>query len=303
MKITPVQGIMTLPLTPTSGALQNNPSKIKMGSGGGMGLSGQEDNTAESTETDTTGTEITTAEAESGIPDTSVQAGAASEAREPLSPQLAALGIQRRAFQQERQAFEKEKAEMPSKLKNEIYSQLKTNALSVLQEAGVTYDQLTDEIVAQQRGVSPEVQALKAQIKTLEEGFDKKLSDRDAESEQAVLGQMRTTIDTLSLRDDFELIRSTNSQAEVVNRIHDHWKKTGQVLGEEEAMTAIENELLNGFLELQKTKKAQSKSVPPAPLQQAARSGIRTLTNKDSARPVLDRKARAIAAMQGTLKG
>lgn len=241
---------------------------------------------------------------ETAISDAGVQTNATPEATEPLSPQFAALAKGRRALQQERMAFEKEKPALLAQAKADMEAKLKSNTLSVLQELGVTYDQLTNEILASQNGVTPEIQALRAELKALKEGVDKTLSDKDAATETAVLAEIRRNVNQMAESDDYELIRGTNSQKDVVDLIHRTYKKTGEVMSETEAMKLIEDELIEDSLKVARFKKVQAKLTPePAPLQQQPQSGMKTLTNKDSARPVMGRRQRAILAMQGQLKG
>ncbi len=241
---------------------------------------------------------------ETVIPDANVQANATPEATEPLSPQFAALAKGRRALQQERMAFEKEKPTLLAQAKADLEGRLKSNTLSVLQELGVTYDQLTNEILASQNGVNPEIQALRAELKALKEGVDKTLSDKDSATEKAVLTEIRRNVDQMAQSDDYELIRGTNSQKDVVELIHRTYKKTGEIMAEDEAMKLIEDELIEDSLKVARFKKVQAKLTPAqAPLQPQPQQGMKTLTNKDSARPVMGRRQRAILAMQGQLKG
>jgi len=240
-------------------------------------------------------------ETQTAISDDSVQANETAEATQPLSPQLAAMQKQRRALQvKERELAEREKA-LSGPTRTELESRIKTSPLSVLQELGVTYDQLTQEILASQGGITPEIQALKAEIAALKGDVDKKLTDRDAGAERAVLTEMANNIERLcSQGDDFEMIRSAKQQEEVLGRIYEHWQKTGQVRDELEVMNEVENELVEEALTYARSKKVQGKLTPTPPLQPQT-TGMKTLTNKDSARPTLDRKTRAILAAQGKL--
>lgn len=319
MKISPVVGTPTIPNPSSTGLAPEKLARLKAIAAGESNISvtpRQEDVTPRAEpkqltikmKTDrtihrgTVGPTAPATEPESAIPDTGVQANAVPEVTAPLSPQLVALQKERRALQQERQALAKEK-ESASASRAELESRIKANALSVLQELGVTYDQLTNEILANQNGVTPEINALKAEIKSLKEGVDKTLSDKDTQAEQAVLREMRRNVNTLSANgDDFEMIRETGSQPDVIELIHRTWKDTGEVLDEAEAMALVEQDLLEQSLKIAKTKKVQGKLTPPAPVQPHPDRGMRTLTNKDSASPVMDRRQRAIQAALGNLK-
>lgn len=242
-------------------------------------------------------------EVETAIPDADVQANAVREATQPLSPQFAALAKQRRALQvKERELAEKEKV-LGSSNRAELEARIKAQPLSVLQELGVTYDQLTNDILASQGGVNPEIQSLKAEIKALKEGVDKTLSDKDVAQEQAVIREISRNVTQLAQGDDWEFIRETQSQPDVVELIRRTYKESGELLDELEAMKLVEEHLVNEYHKLAKLKKVQSKlTAPPAPLQQQPQTGMRTLTNKDSAKPVIDRRQRAMLAFTGQLK-
>lgn len=244
---------------------------------------------------------ISVAAPETAIPDDNVQANVTAEATQPLSPQLAALAKQKRALQvKEREVAEREKA-LGGSTRAELEARIKSQPLSVLQELGVTYDQLTTDILAAQSGVSPEIHALKAELKALKEGVDKTLSDKDAATEKAVLGEMRRNVNQLCQEgDDFEMIRETRSQPEVMDLIYKTWKRDGEILDEVEAMKLIEEDLVNESLKIARLKKVQGKLTPQPQLQQQPE--MRTLTNKDSASLAMSRRQRAILAAQGNLK-
>lgn len=238
--------------------------------------------------------------AESSVSDTDAQTKEGVEATQPLSPQLAALARQRRALQvKERELSEKEKALVgPSRA--DLEARLKTEPLSVLQELGVTYDKLTEDILASQNGTS-EVLALKQEIEALKKGIDTKFTEKDTAQEEAVYTHMKRTVDKLAKSsNDYRLIRESKSEDDVMELIKRTWKEHGEVLDEEEAMKLIEDELRN---DAKRYAKVMSELEPtiPAPLksQPVPNSGIKTLTNKDTARPLLSRRQRAIAAALG----
>lgn len=226
------------------------------------------------------------------------------EAIQPMSPQFAALAKQKRALQLERAQFEKEKAtSSPSESEWVRKSDLLAKPLSVLQQNGVTYDQLTEAIL-NQSGTSPEIQELRAEIRALKEGVDKTLIDRDTQTKEAALGEMRKEADRLAKEGDtFELIRETGSIKDVINLIDRVYTEQGDVLDVEEAMEMIETELVKDVLKVARLKKVQTQIAPPPPAPPPRRpEGMRTLTARDSSSGALSARARAIAAFNGTLK-
>lgn len=226
---------------------------------------------------------------------------AVSEETKPLSPQFAAIARQRRALQvRERAVTEKERAlaAQPNR-SQDLIGRLKAEPLSVLQEAGITYDQLTEAILAS--GNNPEVQKLREEVKSLKEGVDKTLSERDQQAEQQAVATIGREIDSLVSTDDsFELIRATDSNRQVLDLIHRQWKATGEIIDTAEACNLVENELVADALKGASTKKVQAKMAPTTPpVQQQRQRTMNTLTTRDTTRPNIGRRERAMAAFYG----
>jgi pyruvate/2-oxoglutarate/acetoin dehydrogenase E1 component len=101
----------------------------------------------------------------------------------------------------------------------------------------------------------------------------------------------------------FELIRTKDAYDRVLRRIYNTYKKTGRVLDVSEAMESVENELLAEAEKLAAIKKVQSKiALPAQALPSQPQQKRMTLTARDTAAPAMSRRARALAAFQGTLK-
>ncbi len=247
------------------------------------------------------------------------QAVVASEDTKPLSPQFAALAKQKRALQlKEQEILAKEKAlETQSggmKSLEEYRARIKANALSVLMEEGVTYDQLTEQILATNQD-NVDLSALKSEIQALKDDLNAQktsTSERDAATEQQVLAQIKRDADSLIAQgDDFEMIREAGYGPKVVELIHKTFKTTGELLDTQEAASLIEKELLEESLKFAKIKKVQSRLNPTPPPQQKQPAQtdrpntkiMRTLTNRDGvSSTTMSKRERAIAAMEGRLK-
>lgn len=234
--------------------------------------------------------------------------GSASDETKPISPQFAALAKERRAVQVERAQVAAERAEL-EKLKNADMSDfiskadIKAKPLRILQENGVTYDQLTEAILSEQDGVNPEMQALKEKVKALEEGITKTFTDRDQQAEQQVLGEMRKeAVMLVKQGNDFEMVRETRSVPDVMKLIERTYKETGEVLEVQEALKLVEDELINESLKIANINKVKNRILPPQTEETPKFNGIRTLTNRDTAPVGLSRRERAIMAMNGTLR-
>lgn len=251
------------------------------------------------------GDDATQEQAQSAILDSDVPAQVVEDTK-PLSPQVAALAKERRAIQRERMELEALKKELESRTpmngSEELVTKLKAKPLSVLLEHGVTYDQITEELLSQSSGLNPEIQSLKAELKALKEGVDRTLSDRDTRAEQQVLAEMQKEAVILAKTDDtFELVREEGCIPDVMKLIHRTYKETGEVLDVSEAMQLVEDELLKDNLRRIKFKKIQSQLTPTQQPVQQRQNQMRTLTNRDSSSNGLSRRERAIMAAKGLL--
>lgn len=226
----------------------------------------------------------------------------------PISPQFAALAKQRRELAlkaQEIAAKEKALAERSTPESAIDLGKLKATPLAVLKEAGVTYEQLTEAILAEQSGQDPRIQALEAKVDAYEKKLDEKLSERDLQAEKQVMAEIEREAERLveSAPEEFELVRGTNSKKKIPELIHRLWKKTGEVIDVSEAAKIIEDQLVEDNLKVASFGKIRSKLAPEVVQTPAQKPyGLRTLTNRDTAQRPLSARARAIAAMNGTLK-
>lgn len=234
-----------------------------------------------------------------------LETAATIEATKPLSPQLALLAKQRRALQQERREIDRQRREILSQQKSGHsaidVSRLKSDPMSVLLENGVTYDQLTQAIINGQG--NSEVNALKAEIDSLRKGVDQKFLDQNTQAEQQVLTEMGRDIDRLTYSgDEYEFVRATRSKPKVLDLIKRTYRATGEVLDVPEALRLVETELYKDANRLTKLKKMQGFLSPPPQQMQRQSTGMRTLTNRDTAQVPLSARARALAAFYGQLK-
>lgn len=239
------------------------------------------------------------------IAQTDVDDATATEETKPLSPQLAALAKQRRALQvKERELVDREKALLEKGSQgqdSDLAARLKSQPLSVLQEHGVTYEQLTEAILASNNQGNPEVYELQKKIAALEEGVNKNFQARDDEAELQVLREFRSEAERLAQGNaDYEMIAKTNSYDDVVDIIHQTWKKRGKILSVDDVMKDVEEELINDVLKYSSSEKIISRLQPAQPQQQ--QRTVRSLTSRDGVIPPMTRSQRAIAAFHGTLK-
>lgn len=241
----------------------------------------------------------TQAQPETASSDTAVEVKAVEDTK-PLDPQQADLAKARRALQvRERAIAERERTLEAKATQPDLMSRLKTTPLEVLQEAGVTYDDLTEAILANQSGLNPEIQKLKQELKSTKDEITKTLSDRDSQQEQQVFAEMGNNISKLVESDEFELVRRAGMQEEVLDLIKRTWKTSGEALTEVDALKLVEEELTKEYQSLSEAKKFK----PAQPQAQTpARPAMRTLTSQGAATPQMSRRDRAIAAARGVLK-
>lgn len=236
-----------------------------------------------------------------GTPDTNVQAKSEPEAIRPISPELAQLAKEKRAFQLEREQFAKEKEALNGNTAEALIKKLQATPLSVLQEHGVTYEQLTNEILGTQS--TPDLSKIEENIlKKVEE----RLAGKDSAQEESVYNYMKANVDKLSFSsNNYKLIRETKSQDKVMELVKRTWNEQGEILDETEAMDLIEAELREDAKRYAKL--LGEIETPPPPADEEPQQVLKappvqkqkTLTNKDSARPTMNRRQRAIAAMLG----
>ena len=231
------------------------------------------------------------------------QTNAQVEATQPISPQFAALAKQRRALQvKERELLAKEKALSSSSGQSDsiALARLKQEPLNVLLEAGVTYDQLANDLMSNQS--NSEINALKAELNAMKTGIDQKFIERETQAKQQALFEIKKEVQILANQgDDFELIRGTGSVMDVMQLIERTYDKTGEVLDIREAMALVEEELFKEAQKIAGLKKMQSHFQSQQAPQMTRHQGMRTLTNKDTASVPSSRQARAMAAFYGTL--
>jgi len=211
-----------------------------------------------------------------------------TEDPKPLSPQFAALARQQRALQvKERELDDREKAFASSATDHVKLADLKSKPLEVLLANGVTYDQITEGILANPG--NPEMESLKAEMKAMMAKVDQIPKDQEAASKAQVIQEMTRDATAMAETPEFELVKATGSIPQVIELIERSFQKTGEILDVKEAMSLIEDDLFEQNLKIAQSAKIRG-ALAPSP---AAKPGMRTLTNKDNASPVLTAKERA----------
>lgn len=252
-----------------------------------------------------------------------------------LSRQFAQLARQERALrakvQQQEQAWKAKEAALTAR-EAEIASKssqyesgwvkqdrIKQDALTVLAEAGVSYDELTQQIINQQPRdprVDATINELKAQIQELKaanETSQKSSQDQQQQAYQAAVRQIETEARNLVKSDpNFESIKATNSVKDVVELITETYNKDGILLTVEEAAQQVEDYLteeaykLASLSKIQKRMQANASKQPTNATAQKTQpqtpkqpQPMKTLTNATASTRQLSAKERAILAFKG----
>lgn len=198
--------------------------------------------------------------------------------------------------------------------------QLKRQTLATLEEAGISYDDLTAQQMSR-LNVDPTLQAhiskLEAKLAALEEhntNSQKTYQEQQANQYQAAVKQIK--IDTQNLvksNPDYEAIRATGSVQDVVDLITKTFDKDGVLLSVEEAAQEVENYLVEESLKLTQIQKIKARMAQAGASNAAKPNGqqtqptkqtqpMKTLTNATASSRQLSAKERAILAFRGELK-
>lgn len=249
---------------------------------------------------------------------------------DPLSSQYATLARKEKAlraqiqqFKAEQAKFEAERQSLSQAKQPEIdlskyidRERLKADPMSVFDEAGLSYDEITEAVLQRsQIQTDPRINAqlakMEAEIKAAREEA-KALRDAQEQSQQQsykqAVDQIRSEASKLAYTsENFELIKATNSVDDVVELIESTFKADGVLMTVEEACQAVEDHLLEEAMKLTKVKKLQQKLAAPAAPQkpvtkQEQPQTAKTLTNGMTAAKPMSARERAILAMEGKLK-
>ena len=252
---------------------------------------------------------------------------ATDESREPLSAHYARLARREKELRAEAQKLQRDREAMkaaqeaakPADVDTSKFvsrEDLLKDPFSVLNELGLTYDQLTNSALNQPKPEELRIQKLEQELRNelraVREAQDKAsrdASDMQTRSYQQAVDQIRNEAKSLVTSDPsaFEAISATNSINDVVELIETTFKEEGVLMSVEDAAKAVEDYLVEEAMKFAKMKKIQNRLSPAAPVKAAAvapaaNKDLRTLTNNVSSSRPLSAKERAILAFKGELK-
>lgn len=193
--------------------------------------------------------------------------------------------------------------------------EFKKNPWKYTQEAGVTYDDLTQQALNAPSHEATQlmsvVDELKAEIKALRDGQDgmkKGQEDAAQAAYKQAVDQIRTEVNQLvGNGEEFEAIKATGSQADVVELIEKTFKEDGYVMDVDTAAKQVEEYLAEEAYRLSQLKKIQARLKPKTQEELSANTKsqnsneqpqIKTLSNAMSTSRQLSARERALAAAQ-----
>lgn len=192
--------------------------------------------------------------------------------------------------------------------------------LSVLEETGVNWDDLTQQMLNRQPTdprVMSTITKLEAKIAQLEsEQKTSKVAQEEQQRQayQSAVKQITSDAKALVANDpSFEMIKATGSVKDVVELITRTHAEEGIVMSVEDAAQQVEDYLADEAFKLSRLGKIQKRvqqaaqpKVPPqqTPAQKQTQPGtMKTLTNAASSTRKMSSKERAILAFEGKLNG
>ena len=134
----------------------------------------------------------------------------------------------------------------------------KSNPLQFLNDAGTTYEKLSQQV---QQGQRPDPMAgLRREIEELKNQFGVRVQREEAASRQAALDEVRGLVTSfVDNSDDYPLTKQAGMQNLVFERIQDHYNKTGQALSEASAAKEVEDYLVGVVDKLAKVESVRNR--------------------------------------------
>lgn len=235
----------------------------------------------------------------------------ASEAQ-PLPPQYEALAKKESALRTRETEFKAREAALESRIQEAVNkalgdyrAKLKQAPLDVLNEEGLTYDQLVEQAV---NAPDPKTRALEQKVQSIENNQKKLEEDtRKAadQQRQAAITQIRYDVkDHVDSDPELETIKGVDAYEDVVDLITRTFDESGKLLTVEHASKLVEAELFEEAVKIASLGKVKAKLQPtltPELVKQAAGSKPQptTLTNDMTSKRPMSARDRAIARFKG----
>ena len=194
-------------------------------------------------------------------------------------------------------------------------SRIKEDALSVLEEAGTNWDELTQQALSRQPTdprVMTTIQKLEAKIQQLEKAnsdSQQTQKQRDQAQYQAAVKQIKSDAKQLVYTDpEFETVKAMNAVNDVVELIERTYQEDGVVLSVEDAAKEVENYLVEEAMKVTQIDKIKKRLAAPKASElktdeksqtNQQKQPMKTLTNAGSSTRKISVRERAIARANG----
>lgn len=241
---------------------------------------------------------------------------------EAPNPQMEAFARKEKQLRNMQIKMQQEKQALESKLKQYETdyiprSKFKEDPMSVLNDAGISYEQLSEMVLNAPNMNDPTTRALMNKIKALEDKQNQTVRQQEestkAQYQQAVK-QIGNEIKMLVDSDaEYSTVKEAGMQDAVLELIEQTFQNEGYLMEVHEAAKQVENHLVEQALKLANIEKVKSKlnsqlQKPVEPVQNKAgtQPQIKTLTQNMPSQPAKrlsekERKERALAAFYGKL--
>lgn len=245
--------------------------------------------------------------------DTTAPLAAADTATKP-SP-LEAFARKERQIRRMQEQLQRDRQAMEAKQKQYETdyvpkSRLKEDFWTVAQEAGLDYNQLTEQVLAQPndpatKALMAKMHAMEAKMRQADEAKQSEQQKQYDNAKKQLLTQAKMLVDG---DPEFETIKTLELYEDVVSRIEAEYHETGIVRDVKEVAMELENELIEDAIKFSQLAKVQARLKPKTeePLQapKAATKPTITITNRMESQPAKrsseqERIQRAIAAFKG----
>ena len=240
--------------------------------------------------------------------------------RARIQQQEAQFRVREEALKAKEASLQVPQTDMSKYISKDMFKQ---DAVAALAEAGMSYEEITNQIMNQQPTdprVMNTINKLQAKIDALEE--QTKVSTQNQQEQQtaayqAAVKQIELDVKTLVNSDpQYETIKHTAASKDVVQLITETYNKDGYLLSVEEAAQQVEEYLADKYTKVANINKIKARinkasatptqsatqQTPVEQSRQAATPTMKTLTNANSSIRQLTAKERAVLAFKGELK-
>lgn len=217
---------------------------------------------------------------------------------ERFAAKFAALSRKEKAVRQREAQLQQQMQDLQSRLQQieeqnkqiesykSIPDRLKKEPLKVLNESGLTFEQLAEMVLNDGKPTQDMVLSeYEKKVMSRMEELEKKLAEKESKEQEDKYNQALTQFqgqltDFVNKTEDYELIRANDSVDLVYQVIEEHFNESGEILSNKEACDAVEEYLLEEAKKLvdrDKVKKLLLSQTQPKPVAQGKSSP--TLSN------------------------